>query len=71
MDYDNSDTLFNHYSIPRGLGISLQGHTSMNPFFGGDLAPSKIKGDNITKKNHMTKKNIKRNGRHSRKQYTK
>ena len=67
MDYDNSDPLFHHYIIPRGLGVSLKGNTSMKNLYGENINTDlfKLKGKN------KTKKSITRSSRYSRKQYTK
>ena len=63
MDYDNSDTLFSHYSVPRGLGMYLDGSKPIEPLFGGKATPKM--------KNRTTRRNIRRNEKHSRKQHTK
>ena len=63
MDYDNNDTLFGSYGVPRGLGIYLGGNKSIKPSFGREATPKM--------KNRTTRRNTERNGRYSRKRHTK
>ena len=48
MDDDNSAPLFHHYIIPRGLGVSLKGNTSMKTLYGENINTDlfKLKGKN-------------------------
>ena len=70
MDYDNSASLFNKYTIPRGLGVAIKENIPAKSFQGGNRNTDHLKEKQITRKNR-TRKKIERNDRQSRKQYTK
>ena len=63
MDYDNTDIIFSHYGVPRGLGIYLDGNKSIKPSFGREATPRT--------KNRTTRRNTERSSRYSRKRHTK